>query len=267
MAFHIKTPIGAIKDLLLLPCTPTPMIWATSAAEAAVRLFIAYNEPDMKHVIHQLSGRTLLCSAKVIAKSFVEEVNIENTFLDHYIWYIPEAAELFAWYFFLASITLEGLINWETALMKMTKASCNPNATYNSGNVCHIGQHADGQWQTGGGWTNSSDPISPLYGGTIRVGNGWTGTIAASCAFYDLAGDMLPGGLRYIDTRSGEVLDEMSMNTKTTSKLGNYKVKASDGNVFGAPGFIQLQVMISGGGQPAIGFGGAGYQSQLYTNP
>ena len=261
MAYAQKSLIGGLTSLLSLPCATPPMVWATSAVDASLRLFYAYEQPDFKHLIHIISGRTLLCGARQLGQGMYEGTLIAGSSADEWMWLLAEAAEWFSFSFFIAAIGVHGLIDWTTAVIRETKAACHPSQYYGSGDEPVIGGVADGQYECCAVWRGPNWPTNPGGGGSALVGAGWAGGVGGGCIFTDLVGDPLGGGLRIVDTRTGIVMDESSMYTKQKNTLGPYRVYAEDRTGVGPGGLLELQCMAYEGGvlPRYMGWGGSGY--------
>lgn len=197
--------INAVKRMISLPCQVPPAVLVETILIAGTKLFYSEQSPDLKHIIHKSTGRSWLCHAKAGFSDVYEGEPVLAADGTQLGWELLEAADMAAWYFFLAGITVEGLIDWTSAVYHDSKALCHKGGTYGWGNEPVTGQPADGSWANAS-WHSPSWPDVWGGGGVINVGGGWSGMVGGIGHIVNDLDQPLPGGFRIWDSRTNSVV-------------------------------------------------------------
>lgn len=198
--------IGRLTSVLVAPCSVPPSIWITAAVPALFKLFWSYNEPDAKHIIHQVQGHSWLCSAKGLLAASGSVDPLYPKPATRAIFQAIEWVDLASWWFFIAAIGIDGYADWTSSIMHTR--GCMDAPPYNGyGDECSDGGVADNQWITGPEWRAADWPTTPGAGPGMTISPGGFGLLAGTCQITNLDGLPLAGGLRVCLDDETHVLD------------------------------------------------------------
>ncbi len=201
-----RKSFGAIKRYLALPCSVPKSVYAEAAFKAATKLIWSYESPDPRHVYHKTFGRSTLCEVKGIVKKAVptsgplDEKTLRNLFK------IVEVIDVATWYFFIAAILADFLLDWSDGVVKMKPCSDPAQGRRNSGFAPFGASFSNGRWGTFD--FNFDDPHNPAgpCGVILRPGQGCI--VAATCTGTDVGGVQVPLDTRILRQSDGKVLDQ-----------------------------------------------------------
>jgi len=243
MGFSLKTTIGAIKSLYMNPCQVPATVYVETAVEAAMRLFWTYNEPDLKHLIHETQGHSWLCSMKTTFTEVREATNTMPSPATTAAFEIIELADQAAWWFFIASIANDTLIQWSSSIIKGSLCGLPPGSANGYGNEPVIGGVGDGTYVGAAVWRSAGWPTIPVGGGICSIGPGKFGSIGGTCNITNLSGVGIPSGLRIVNDDTGQVMNEVGWNVNGNRLVKGLSIRYQENNTDSVRHNYELQAM------------------------
>lgn len=139
---------GNLEKIFAAPCAPNPVLYATTAAAAALMAAIEFAQPDAKHLYHYIAGRTTTCAIKYA----LEENNLvspdANSLSKNFAWTSLEIAEHTLWYCFLTDLGFDALLNWSSMMVRFQCKSRAEIERYGQGSVFLGGVNYNGDWNS-----------------------------------------------------------------------------------------------------------------------
>lgn len=185
-------PAGAIKRLLEIPCAPTPMVYIEATAAAAIEMFISYVSPDYRELYTKGTGKSIFCDVEGTIHQVQRATGGKIPQLERFLFKIAKKVDISTYWYFLASIIADGVIDWATIARKLSECghTNDPNA---GAGYAYIGAIPDdGSW---GGQPFSFDPPSkyaPASPAGVTVPPGWAYILSASCSWRSSLGTGVP---------------------------------------------------------------------------
>lgn len=217
------TLIGNISKILELPCGLDHLILVEAAVQAAMELWWTFTTPVWKTVVEDIAGHSWLCSAKIYANAAEEVKPTWQSKLRKFVFKVDARVDQASWYYFLASVAEEGILDWTSQVLRGNK--CNVSHFAHRGR----GIQAYGGWPGGDPerwldnmvWRDPDWPDTPQAVSGIGLEPGQSGWIVGSARLETSNGYYLPCVSRVIIEETGEVLDDDLSHTQTLENLGH----------------------------------------------
>lgn len=213
---------GNLKKIFYNPCALSPYVQVEVAAATMMRLFWTYKTPVWKTFVKDVSDESWLCNARSMAHAVEESKPTWQSKLRRFVFKIDAKIDQGMFWWFVASLAEEGLINYTSSLLK--GQACSKAHWYHRGQ----GQQAIGGWPGGDPdrwlenivWRNTDWPDTPQAVSAIQLGPGESGWISGGAWFTTPTNMPLPASSRVIIEETGEVLDHDDIGEKTIESDG-----------------------------------------------
>lgn len=185
-----------IKRILYLPCDTPPSLWVEAGLPAVIKAIYSIASPDIKEAFHKVVGKSMVCSLK-------QEINVARQAdsaipeaVKRAVFKVAEWADMLVWYGFLASVALDGMLDWTSQILKFS--ACNG---LKAGHI--IQGWVDAPISTTD-WGETDVVLSTGDGGTIvkptgvMLKFGETGAVAVHAGCYGESGERLPMQTRVV---------------------------------------------------------------------
>jgi hypothetical protein len=235
-------PTSAINRLVkwyYYPCAISPLVYVETALPALMKAFFTFNRPDVKHIVHQATGHSWLCSLKSEVNELHEAEGAPVSEVTRGAFAFIEATDVLSWYAFIAGVTVDGLANWTSAAMHMSPCNPHPGANYASGADSIGGWPQTGDWQIGPIWGPHGEGAGP----SVDVPPKGFGAVAGNSGYVALGGmTPVPANMRTVWLDTGEVLDEADANANSKDFFGPRQTMVNNWNGFSVDRFMEMQV-------------------------
>lgn len=207
-----KKTINGLKRVLALPCATPPGVYVETALEALASILWSLYSPDFKEAYHQLTGHSLLCSAKGVLKHSTVIPPKETSAATRFFFSSAEWFDRATWYIFIAQIINDSLIDWESQLIALSKCRDGLSPLVASGTWFFGAIHDDGEWGTEDYTAQAGSIYYPVWGsGPLIVKPGKAYSIACSQGFHNFEGESVPVSARIINKTHNVLLDSYSV--------------------------------------------------------
>lgn len=201
-----RKSFGAVSRYLALPCAVPKQVYAEAAFKAALKLIWSYDSPDPRHVYHKATGRSTLCEVKGILKRTIPVNGPEDEKALRWLFKITEVVDVATWYFFLAAILADFVLDWADGVVKLKPCNDPAQGRKNSGFAPFGASFSSGRWGTFD--FNFDDPHNPAGPAGVVLQPGQGCIVAASCTGQDVGGVQVPLDTRIFRQSDGKVLDQ-----------------------------------------------------------
>lgn len=185
--------LNKVIDLLKIPCSAPPSVWATMALPAAIRAAWTIALPDFKEGYHQIFGKSVVCEFKT---EITEAKSLDPALSDgayNFLFRSAEWVDLAVWYLFLAEVGEDALLDWVSTVYKMEHCIRDPSAALGTGSAPYGGVYGNGAWSsTAFVWFFDDPEWSPVSDTTIVLNPGDTGWIRGAIGATDILGAPVP---------------------------------------------------------------------------
>lgn len=212
---------NAIVRILLLPCAVPPQVYIETAFAALVNFLYSFFEPDLRELYHHFRGNSLLCDVKGGLKSTTLIPPEGKSPATRFAFGSFEIFDRVTWFTFLAAITAETLIDWQTMIMELSP--CDPQfSPYTASGVHFFGAIPDdGTWGTCAYTATPPSIYTPAwYSVMTNLARGKHWVMAGSVSFEDALGHIVPTSTRIINKTTGVIYDEYTQ-TQDDADGGN----------------------------------------------
>jgi hypothetical protein len=203
--------IGNIKRLLVLPCDVKPSIWADLGIAALCQAVWTAENPDVRALISEVTGSSLLCHTKHVMHSAHGAAPLGDTPASTVYFKGLETADLATWYFFLAGVAKDGLFDWTSQVLRVTKCNMKDYPGQGHGTFWFGAIYADGRWGTLSFQFPANTDFHPAHVSAVDVPAGGSGIVAFSAAFQTLNGIDADASARIVDDDDGTVLAQSNV--------------------------------------------------------
>lgn len=253
-----KFLLNQVKRQLSIPCAPTPMIWIETFFPSLIFGFLTSQSMDVKELITQTTGKSWLGHAKDIAKlptapnrefkrfAVTENIEVEVhteskiTRSARHLFTFTEGLDMAAFWFFVAGVVAEGLIEWHSLAYR--QAGCRDDVAAGQcwSNEPYLGIDS-GRWQSLFDWKVESGPYVPVAIPQVVVLPGHSAYISCEAHCRTFQGKDTSVSTRIINYTTGDILDQ---DTSVILPNGGYvpsRVWASHANYDDKPHVIAVQ--------------------------
>jgi hypothetical protein len=202
-----------ILRFLRLPCAIPPGLYIETALPALFSLLWTYFEPDWRELIHQATGKSVLCRIK----GGMEDTQLippkETSKATRFYFKATEWADVSTWYLFLAEIVNDSLLQWLSLLIKMSGCDKTYSPWVGSGPFFFGALHDDGTWSTCDFDAQAGSVWYPVWTSQcIRVPPGKSWTLACSMGFHYFDGNPAAVSARIWNRTHNIVLDSYEIS-------------------------------------------------------
>jgi hypothetical protein len=185
-----------------------PSVFVVTGVEAALSAFWSVLEPDPKELYHQTVGTTFAHSLKENISEVEWVPSPETSLATRFSFSFINAVDQLSWYLFLADVANEGLFNWTSQLLQVTKCKTPGYTGAATGTFFFGAIPANGSPETldfDFGEGNMFAPVSPSE---LLLPPGWSCIMAFHAQFH-LWDSMVPIGCDSFirNYTTGEILD------------------------------------------------------------
>lgn len=206
----IQIPIGFGQSITIYPCAPSIPVIFEGLEAASAKLFLSLISPSWKTDVKWLTGgtwlhdiREVMLDAELIDPVLIDATGTRALFL------VADFVDTFAWWMFVAGLTVEFLMDWTTQVWQMSGCLPDPKRYWLESKNCNAVFRADGQWREAMSFTNcrTSDGITTNFGSPFSVFEGTSFSLVWTCVWGDVSGNVQPAVQRVIRGSDDMVLD------------------------------------------------------------
>ncbi len=226
--------LGAIKRVLSIPCAPTPTVYIEAAVSGIWRAASSIISPDPKEMYHQALGNSLYHDIK----GTLEDAHLveprDGSPLTRGAFELADMVDVTLWRMFVFGSVVDGLVDFSTQLQFYAGCNNKHSPNFFSGGPYINAIADDGAYYADLFAGQLGSGVGAVGPAAFKLGGGYGGFAAASCAFTDFAGQIpAPADTAIMDVFSGQVYDmgSASLNDEGHQQAGHafYKNQGSSG--------------------------------------
>lgn len=187
LVHEIQHLVGGVKRLLVLPCSSPVEVYVETLVPAIIGAFYTLIEPDPKEVYHKVTGKSFICDVTTSAEKAYAMTGREANATTRFLFKSAAVYDIATWWFFLADIAAEGLVNWTSMIYNQRECNNKNDPNYGSGpgfSGALVGGFANANNTCVYTAPSKFAPVSP---NGITIGKGGFGFIAVNWQ-YELSG-------------------------------------------------------------------------------
>jgi hypothetical protein len=195
------TRMGALLSILEVPCLPAPQVWIAYAGRPITHWVISFLEPNWKTLFKIAAKKSWLCGLKQLAHDGHETTFTPASTAFTAMTELAEVVDKAAWFYWIASITAEAVVEWSSAVIRATRCG-DPSLT------ALMNRPA---WAASGSgwaiplWVPVVDPMGWDDSRSYNVPPGRSATFAWSLRLEPFLGQPFAPSVRLVDANSGTV--------------------------------------------------------------
>lgn len=133
LSHEIQHLVGGIKRVLALPCSNPVEVYVETLVPAVIGAFYTIIEPDPKEIYHKVTGKSFICDVTTSAEKAYAMTGREANATTRFLFKSAAVYDIATWWFFLADIAAEGLVNWTSMIYNQRECNDKGNPNYGSG--------------------------------------------------------------------------------------------------------------------------------------
>lgn len=204
---QIANEIVAFKRILALPCSQPTAVYAELTAEALLKAAMSILEPDLKEIIHKLTGSSVVKHIEGGLLDATEGAPTAVKKATRGLIHFARAADIANWWLFLATVVGEGLIGASSQLKNMQGCKDPDDPRYGTGAGYVSAIPDNGEWRAIDYSFSSGNIYYPVHPSSATAYPGTTALCACSAQFEAFGGTPVGTASRVTRSDTGARLD------------------------------------------------------------
>jgi hypothetical protein len=238
----VDPKVGKIHSVLMVPCAAPPQIWVKAMAPALLTAFITLIPAGWKNDIKMATGKSWLKHLRI----YVRDADIVTpSFYDgalETMFELAEWADKSVWYMFLASVTLDFLLDWTSLVWEMAGCAEHDDNLIVSGDQPNGNIPLVGEWMQGPEWNQTFPTYGAPQASSYLLGAYGTGSMMAVLNYHTLMDYGCAFEMRYVWRSTGQTIAQSGISQAAATTGHSAFLSANPVNPYGAPAWVDMQV-------------------------